>query len=298
MIASFWQFAIQDFAKRSTYWVVGALAVAIALNYVYDVEEGVLQLYDNTVLGVLGFFLLYFSFYLWVILCVKEQPNRIIVMISFWQLAFPTFLGVAFYQSCNLLQLLGLEYPRDYFHVKLYNRYDSLLIYTLMILLLGGVVGRSQFKNFGLFEFRFKARIYFYFLLAMVPLIAWAATQQDFLNQYPNLKPEYFDREDYLGYFLRFEPFYLLDFVGVEWYFRGFMILAFQRFLNEKTVLAAATIYCMFHFGKPILECVSSFFGGYILGYMSYKTKSIWGGIIVHMGVALLMDFMALVQIF
>ena len=38
---------------------------------------------------------------------------------------------------------------------------------------------------------------------------------------------------------------------------------------------------------------ISSFFGGYILGVFAYYSRSIWGGIIVHMGIALLMDLAA-----
>jgi hypothetical protein len=51
-----------------------------------------------------------------------------------------------------------------------------------------------------------------------------------------------------------------------------------------------ATFYCSIHFGKPLFECISSYFGGLILGVIAYKTQSIMGGLAVHLGIAWLME--------
>jgi hypothetical protein len=51
-----------------------------------------------------------------------------------------------------------------------------------------------------------------------------------------------------------------------------------------------ATMYVFIHFGKPLGETISSFFGGIILGVIAYETKSIIGGIIIHVGIAWLME--------
>jgi hypothetical protein len=40
-------------------------------------------------------------------------------------------------------------------------------------------------------------------------------------------------------------------------------------------------------------ETIGSFFGGFILGTIALHTKSIWGGIIIHVGIALLMELLA-----
>jgi hypothetical protein len=57
-----------------------------------------------------------------------------------------------------------------------------------------------------------------------------------------------------------------------------------------------AVVYCVLHFGKPAGEAMSSIFGGYILGVVAYETKSVWGGIIVHMGIAWTMEIVAFVR--
>ncbi|OBX20138.1 hypothetical protein BAA08_14935 [Bizionia sp. APA-3] len=57
-------------------------------------------------------------------------------------------------------------------------------------------------------------------------------------------------------------------------------------------------LYVFFHVGKPTGEIIGSIFGGYLLGIISLHSKSIIGGIIIHIGVAFLMDFMAIIQKF
>jgi len=37
-------------------------------------------------------------------------------------------------------------------------------------------------------------------------------------------------------------------------------------------------------------ECISSFFGGSLLGIISFHSNSIKGGLLVHMGIAWLME--------
>jgi hypothetical protein len=52
----------------------------------------------------------------------------------------------------------------------------------------------------------------------------------------------------------------------------------------------------MLHFGKPMGEAVSSIFGGFILGVIALYSRSILGGVIIHLGVAWLMEFTAWCQ--
>jgi membrane protease YdiL (CAAX protease family) len=59
-----------------------------------------------------------------------------------------------------------------------------------------------------------------------------------------------------------------------------------------------ASFYCYIHFGKPLGETLGSIFGGYVLGVIAYRTGSIYGGILVHLGVAWLMELTAFLQKF
>jgi hypothetical protein len=137
---------------------------------------------------------------------------------------------------------------------------------------------------------------YFILLLMMVPLIAGAATQADFLDTYPRLLHTGLPRAGLKNKLLNvfYEVCYSLDFVNTEFFFRGFLILAFARFAGPRVILPMCVFYVAIHFEKPLGETISSFFGGWILGILAYETRSIYGGIIVHLGIALLMEVIAL----
>ena len=73
-------------------------------------------------------------------------------------------------------------------------------------------------------------------------------------------------------------------------FFRGFLIVGMVRYFGPQVVLPMILTYCFLHFGKPLTESISSLFGGYILGIISLHSKSIWGGVIIHVGIAWLME--------
>jgi hypothetical protein len=133
---------------------------------------------------------------------------------------------------------------------------------------------------------------YLLMLLVMLPLIAVASTQPDFLAMYPKMKSvEFLSGENGNGFYkLLYELSYGSDFIGIELFFRGFLILAFIKYAGKHAILPMAMFYCTIHFGKPLAECISSFFGGIILGVVTYHTRTIWGGLIVHLGIAWLME--------
>ena len=91
-------------------------------------------------------------------------------------------------------------------------------------------------------------------------------------------------------YKILYEISYGIDFLTIELFFRGFLVFAFVRYVGADAVLPMAVFYCSIHFGKPLFECISSFFGGMLLGIIAYRTQSILGGIMVHLGIAWMME--------
>ena len=132
---------------------------------------------------------------------------------------------------------------------------------------------------------------YFIILLCLIPVVVIACFQKDFLHAYPRfantLKPDT-DYKLVLGGL--FELSYGMDLAMNEFFFRGFIVLAFAKFLGKGIILPMVLFYVFIHFGKPLGETVSSFFGGLALGIIAYETKSIYGGIILHVGIAWMME--------
>ena len=69
-----------------------------------------------------------------------------------------------------------------------------------------------------------------------------------------------------------------------------------EKYLGEKVVIPMEMVYCTLHFGKPMMETVSSIFGGFILGVIALRTRSVYGGVWVHIFIALGMDLLAFLQ--
>jgi membrane protease YdiL (CAAX protease family) len=87
-----------------------------------------------------------------------------------------------------------------------------------------------------------------------------------------------------------YELCYGFDFVSIEFFFRGFLILSLMKICGTHCIIPVACFYCTIHLGKPMGEAISSFWGGLLLGIISYNTGSVWGGLVVHLGIAWLME--------
>jgi hypothetical protein len=136
-----------------------------------------------------------------------------------------------------------------------------------------------------------NAKPYIIMLLIMIPLIALASTQKDFLQMYPKARfIEELDLPSKKLHYIIFELCYGFDFISIEFFFRGFLILSLLKICGPHCIIPVACFYCSIHFGKPFGEAISSFWGGLLLGIVSYNTRSIWGGLIVHLGIAWLME--------
>jgi hypothetical protein len=136
-----------------------------------------------------------------------------------------------------------------------------------------------------------SAKPYLVLIICMIPLIILASTQHDFLNMYPRAKiVAGWQLHPKDLYYILHEVFYSMDFITIEIFFRGFLIIGLINICGKHCIVPAACFYCCIHLGKPMGEAISSFAGGILLGIISYNTKSIRGGLIVHLGIAWMME--------
>jgi len=89
---------------------------------------------------------------------------------------------------------------------------------------------------------------------------------------------------------------YGLQFLCLEFFFRGFLLFALARTIGAFSIFVMIVPYAMIHFGKPPAECVGSVIAGVALGTIALRTRSIYGGVFVHCGVAFSMDVFVLIQ--
>jgi len=94
--------------------------------------------------------------------------------------------------------------------------------------------------------------------------------------------------------FLIWELFYGIQFMSLEFFFRGFLIHGLKRRFGFYAIFVSVIPYVMIHFGKPLPECIGSILAGVVLGAFSLFTGSIWLGVLIHISVAVSMDIFAL----
>lgn len=91
------------------------------------------------------------------------------------------------------------------------------------------------------------------------------------------------------------EVFYALQFLTLEFFFRGFMVHGLKESLGRvSAVIVMLFPYMMIHFPKPWMETSGAFMAGTLLGWLSLRTGSIFGGVMLHIMVAWTLDILAL----
>jgi membrane protease YdiL (CAAX protease family) len=150
---------------------------------------------------------------------------------------------------------------------------------------------KEKILDYGLRVTGFVDHLWLYGVLfaLIIPVMLTVAHQPDFGSYYPFYKlssRSWFD-------FLVWEAMYYLQFFALEFFFRGWMIGALRR-LGTVAIFAMAVPYCMIHYGKPYLEAHGAIVAGVVLGTLSMKTRSIYGGFLLHVSVAAGMDVLSL----
>jgi len=127
----------------------------------------------------------------------------------------------------------------------------------------------------------------------MLPLTYLMSLTSGFAAKYPFL--QIYNGEPYIGQtLLIWELIYFLQFFGLEFFFRGFLVHSLKPGLGLYSIFVMTVPYCMIHFGKPPAETIAAIVAGIFLGWLSYRNGSIWIGLILHCTVAFSMDILAL----
>ena len=127
----------------------------------------------------------------------------------------------------------------------------------------------------------------------MLPLTYLMSLTSGFAAKYPFL--QIYNGEPYIGQtLLIWELIYFLQFFGLEFFFRGFLVHSLKPGLGLYSIFVMTVPYCMIHFGKPPAETIAAIVAGIFLGWLSYRNGSIWIGLILHCTVAISMDILAL----
>lgn len=169
------------------------------------------------------------------------------------------------------------------------------LVYLIIPVIITKFVFKRKLNEFG-FSFNNVLKDYPLYLLMlgiMLPLVYFASKTQSFQARYPIFKP---NSSNLLPLFIYWQIAYFIQFIAVEFFFRGFIIHGLKMRFGFYAVLISTIPYCMVHFGKPFGETVAAIVAGLVLGSLSLKSRSVILGVLIHYSVAITMDLFALYQ--
>lgn len=77
-----------------------------------------------------------------------------------------------------------------------------------------------------------------------------------------------------------------IDLFGWEFLFRGFILFAYVRKFGQDALWLQAVPFALAHIGKPEVEALSTIFGGFVFGWIAYRTRSFIYPFLIHWFVA------------
>jgi hypothetical protein len=215
-----------------------------------------------------------------------------VIMVTFNYWGLPSrFAGSGLHE--RVADTLGDGY-RPYFLLLPYQYWgvSSLLLRVLLPLGIITLVLRQSPRDWGFSLQGQWAHVqpYLLFLAFMIPVLYLASALPAFQAKYPLYSMAVQGGWHFWGWQL----FYGLQFLGVEAFFRGFMLFGLYPKLGRYAIPVMVIPYTMIHFGKPVLEAFAAIVAGFALGHLALKSKSFVWGWMLHWTVAITMDLLVI----
>jgi membrane protease YdiL (CAAX protease family) len=190
----------------------------------------------------------------------------------------------------NLIAVIGIStlvlVLRRYYPLNIdFPRATELVYYLIVPLTAGWLLFRDKPRDYGIRLGHWKPSIILILVcLAAMALILYGASKM----------PEF--RSYYSGYAKSWSELLLdaaLYMFAWEFLFRGYMLFGLEKSIGKSAIFVQAIPFVLLHFGKPFLETLFCIPGGFILGYVAYRTRSFLPCFIIHFGIYVGMVFFA-----
>lgn len=185
-----------------------------------------------------------------------------------------------------------MHLPHPVLWLKLYWAVSTSAVYFLIPAFVIKVIFKERIRDFG-FHFEKKAWVlllYLVLFLIVIPFVYFVSDSPAFLRKYPFYKQAASSLFDLFFW----EAGYGFQFFMLEFFFRGFLLFALSRYIGAFAIFVMVLPYTMIHFTKPLPETCGAVITGITLGTLALRTRSIYGGVIIHTAVAWSMDLFAL----
>ena len=161
----------------------------------------------------------------------------------------------------------------DYYHRLTSHKYwDRVILYLVIPLVFILFVFREHPREYGFALGDWKAGIVIMLagILLMAPVI-WYLGKSD-----PSMT-------DYYKPFVAGLPWTtFLDMIGWEFTFRGWILFGYARKFGAEALWLQAVPFALAHIGKPEVETLSTIFGGFVFGWIAWRTRSFLYPFLIH----------------
>ncbi len=170
----------------------------------------------------------------------------------------------------------------------------QIITYTIPAAIVIRFVLRKPFHDFGL-RMRTTGRFalpYALLFAVSVPFLVAVSYASEFQYRYPFYQLGLGER--YWPYLWIWWGCYALQFIALEFFFRGFLVHGLIPRFGAMAVVVMVLPYNMLHYGKPMAEAIAAIVGGLVLGTLAIRARTIWWGAALHISIAATMDLLSL----
>ncbi|MDK1080114.1 MAG: CPBP family intramembrane metalloprotease [Anaerolineae bacterium] len=171
----------------------------------------------------------------------------------------------------------------SYHRIFEYKYFDRLILYLIIPLIIIIFINRENPKEYGFTLGDWKAGLIF--TLAGISLMApviWFLGKND-----PSMTEYYNTQLDGLPWAT------FIDLIGWEFFFRGWILFGFARKFGPEAIWLQAVPFALVHIGKPEIETLSTIFGGFVFGWIAWRTRSFVYPFIIHWFISSFIIFVA-----
>lgn len=287
----------EDFHAAIYLSVALFITIGLVINFSIDLENTHIDRPLNNTLRIVWYFLLYsLAYYGTVFIIHYFRKLRFISDVTFWKVSLFGIGVLSLHRGFPYVYTIVRLFIDDYNVASwMYHTFSNLTCIVFITLPLLFYARTCHQDRLGL-NSAFTVKPYLLLLVLIIPLIAVSAFEKGLGTYYPTYKFQ--EVAALIGWdswipVAVYETAYAVDFFNVELFFRGFLVIGLSHLMGKEALLPMVATYCFLHFGKPLGEAISSVFGGYLLGVISLYTRNIWGGVILHIGIAWTMEIAA-----
>ena len=159
-----------------------------------------------------------------------------------------------------------------YHRITPHKYWDRIILYLIVPMIFILLIFRENPRDYGFTLGDWKAGIVITIagILLMAPII-WCLGVSD-----PTMSDYYKSRVPGLPWTI------LLDLVGWEFFFRGWILFGYARKFGPEALWLQAVPFALAHIGKPEIETFSTIFGGFAFGWVAWRTRSFLYPFLIH----------------